>query len=192
MNERASQLALVDNVPTVRPGSDGHTYQDRTGGTEASAFYIDDKIDVGNWTITPGIRFEKIDSDWRDRPVLGLNGKPVQGEAQQGLQRTAAGAEPDVSRATSGSCSPTTPNRSAACSISSSARAAAATIPPPAWSRRRPRPTNWARATTTAAGAADHAVLIDFDDELQYVSNDVGWTNLGATKHQGHRDFRPL
>ncbi|PXB84652.1 TonB-dependent siderophore receptor, partial [Pseudomonas aeruginosa] len=39
MNERASQLALVDNVPTVRPGSDGHTYQDRTGGTEASAFY---------------------------------------------------------------------------------------------------------------------------------------------------------
>ncbi|MEO9373870.1 TonB-dependent receptor, partial [Pseudomonas aeruginosa] len=26
---------------------------------------------------------------------------------------------------------------------------------------------------------------IDFDDELQYVSNDVGWTNLGATKHQG-------
>ncbi|MEI0762846.1 hypothetical protein VUS76_33550, partial [Pseudomonas aeruginosa] len=42
MNERASQLALVDNVPTVRPGADGHTYQDRTGGTEASAFYIDD------------------------------------------------------------------------------------------------------------------------------------------------------
>lgn len=26
---------------------------------------------------------------------------------------------------------------------------------------------------------------IDFDDELQYISNDVGWTNLGATKHQG-------
>ena len=26
---------------------------------------------------------------------------------------------------------------------------------------------------------------IDFADELQYVSNDVGWTNLGATKHQG-------
>ena len=66
MNERASQLALVDNVPTVRPGSDGHTYQDRTGGTEASAFYIDDKIDVGNWTITPGIRYEKIDSEQKN------------------------------------------------------------------------------------------------------------------------------
>jgi Fe(3+) dicitrate transport protein len=26
---------------------------------------------------------------------------------------------------------------------------------------------------------------IDFSDELQYVSNDVGWTNLGATKHTG-------
>ncbi|WP_213057222.1 TonB-dependent receptor domain-containing protein, partial [Escherichia coli] len=38
---------------------------------------------------------------------------------------------------------------------------------------------------------------IDFDDELQYVSNDVGWTNLGATKHQGietsgHYDFAAL
>lgn len=29
------------------------------------------------------------------------------------------------------------------------------------------------------------AFYIDFDDELQYISNDVGWTNLGATKHQG-------
>ncbi len=26
---------------------------------------------------------------------------------------------------------------------------------------------------------------IDFSDELQYVSNAVGWTNLGATKHSG-------
>ncbi len=26
---------------------------------------------------------------------------------------------------------------------------------------------------------------IDFDEELQYISNDAGWTNLSATKHQG-------
>ncbi|WP_202985697.1 TonB-dependent receptor domain-containing protein, partial [Klebsiella pneumoniae] len=29
-------------------------------------------------TITPGIRFEHINTDWRDRPVLGANGQPVQ------------------------------------------------------------------------------------------------------------------
>ncbi len=71
-------------------------------------------------------------------------------------------------------------------------------LPPPAWSRRRPRPTNWARATTTAAGAArSRCSTSTLDDELQYVSNDVGWTNLGATKHQGietsgHYDFAAL
>ncbi|PMY43394.1 TonB-dependent receptor, partial [Pseudomonas sp. FW306-2-2C-D06C] len=78
MHEQASRLALVNNQPVVRPGSDGHVYQDRTGGTEATAFYIDDKIDVGNWTITPGIRFENIRTEWHDRPVAGTNGVPVQ------------------------------------------------------------------------------------------------------------------
>ncbi|MGH8463540.1 MAG: TonB-dependent receptor family protein, partial [Pseudomonas sp.] len=78
MHEQSTRLGLIDNVPTPVPGSDGHVFQDRTGGTEASAYYIDDKIDVGNWTITPGIRFEHINTDWRDRPVIGANGKPVQ------------------------------------------------------------------------------------------------------------------
>lgn len=31
-------------------------------GTEAHAWYLDDRIDVGNWTITPGMRFEHIES----------------------------------------------------------------------------------------------------------------------------------
>ena len=44
------------------------------GGTEANAFYIDDKIDVGNWTVTPGIRFERISTEWHDRPVIPLTG----------------------------------------------------------------------------------------------------------------------
>lgn len=61
----------------MRPGLGGHTYQDRTGGTEASVLYIDDKIDVDNWATTPGIRSEKIDNGWRDRPMSGPNGKPV-------------------------------------------------------------------------------------------------------------------
>ncbi|MFN2767715.1 TonB-dependent receptor domain-containing protein, partial [Escherichia coli] len=35
---------------------------DTQSGTEAHAFYIDDRIDIGDWTITPGMRYEYIKS----------------------------------------------------------------------------------------------------------------------------------
>ena len=37
-------------------------YQTSEGGTTAHAFYIDDRFDYGNWTITPGVRYERIDT----------------------------------------------------------------------------------------------------------------------------------
>jgi len=37
-------------------------YQTSRGGTTAHAFYIDDRFDIGNWTITPGVRYERIDT----------------------------------------------------------------------------------------------------------------------------------
>ncbi|HXP01069.1 MAG TPA: TonB-dependent siderophore receptor [Luteibacter sp.] len=39
-----------------------------TGSNEAHAVYIDDTINAGNWTITPGIRYERIDSEWEAHP----------------------------------------------------------------------------------------------------------------------------
>ena len=36
--------------------------RDTRSGTEAHAWYIDDRIDISNWTITPGMRFEHIES----------------------------------------------------------------------------------------------------------------------------------
>ncbi len=36
--------------------------RDTRSGTEAHAVYADDRIDIGNWTITPGMRFEHIES----------------------------------------------------------------------------------------------------------------------------------
>lgn len=39
-----------------------------TGSNEANAVYIDDTINAGNWTITPGIRYEKIRSEWEAHP----------------------------------------------------------------------------------------------------------------------------
>lgn len=38
------------------------TTQTSQGGTTANAFYIDNRIDWGNWTITPGVRYERIRS----------------------------------------------------------------------------------------------------------------------------------
>ncbi|WP_411383219.1 TonB-dependent siderophore receptor [Pseudomonas sp. L7] len=187
MREQASRLALIDNVPTVTPTADGHVYQDRTGGTEASAYYIDDKIDVGNWTITPGIRFEHINTDWSDRPVLDNNNRPVPEK-----NRSITSNEP-------------LPALSVMYHMSE------------AWKLFANYETSFGSlqyfqlgqggsGDNTANGLEPEkaktyeigtryddghfageltAFYIDFDDELQYISNDVGWTNLGATKHQG-------
>jgi Fe(3+) dicitrate transport protein len=187
MREQSTRLALVDNVPTVTPTSDGHVFQDRSGGTEASAYYIDDKIDVGNWTITPGIRFEHINTDWRDRPVLDANYRPVPEK-----NRSITSNEP-------------LPALSVMYHMSD------------AWKLFANYETSFGSlqyfqlgqggvGDSTANGLEPEkaktyeigtrydnghwageltAFYIDFDDELQYISNDVGWTNLGATKHQG-------
>ena len=44
------------------PNTDSRNDRDTRGGTQAHAFYIDDRIDIGRWTFTPGIRYEMIDS----------------------------------------------------------------------------------------------------------------------------------
>lgn len=187
MHEQASRLALVNNQPVVRPGSDGHVYQDRTGGTEATAFYIDDKIDVGNWTITPGIRFENIRTEWHDRPVAGTNGVPVQEKRREinsneplpalslmyhlsdawklfANYETSFGSLQYFQLGQGGAGDQTAnglnPEKAKTYEIGT-------------------------RYNDEVWGGELTAFYIDFSDELQYISNDVGWTNLGATKHQG-------
>ncbi|HAV0432523.1 TPA: TonB-dependent receptor family protein [Klebsiella oxytoca] len=44
--------------------------RDTRSGTEAHAWYIDDRVDIGNWTITPGMRFEHMES-YQDNNLLG-------------------------------------------------------------------------------------------------------------------------
>ncbi|MEG2045881.1 MAG: TonB-dependent receptor, partial [Comamonas sp.] len=51
-------------------------YQTSQGGTTAHAFYIDDRIDIGNWTITPGVRYERINS-FNNVSNLGADGSTV-------------------------------------------------------------------------------------------------------------------
>ena len=187
MHEQASSLNLVNNVPTPGGQNDGHVYQDRTGGTVANAFYIDSKIDIGKWTVTPGIRFEHIETNWHDRPVVALNGvrtveknrkinsnEPLPAlsvmyhisdawkvfanyETSFGsLQYAQIGQGGRVNQAADG----LNPEKAKTYEIGT-------------------------RYNDSVWGGEVTLFYIDFSDELQYVSNDVGWTNLGATRHQG-------
>ncbi|MEG2048193.1 MAG: TonB-dependent receptor, partial [Comamonas sp.] len=67
LKEKSAETALRTGYYT--PGTEGdamglpmNAYQTSQGGTTAHAVYIDDRIDIGNWTITPGVRFERIRS----------------------------------------------------------------------------------------------------------------------------------
>ncbi|MGK3285555.1 TonB-dependent receptor family protein, partial [Klebsiella pneumoniae] len=46
--------------------------RDTRSGTEAHVWYLDDKIDIGNWTITPGMRFEHIES-YQNNAIKGTH-----------------------------------------------------------------------------------------------------------------------
>lgn len=48
----------ANEYPTTSSRND----RDTRGGTEANAFFVDDRIDIGKWTITPGVRYEMIES----------------------------------------------------------------------------------------------------------------------------------
>ncbi|WP_228723631.1 TonB-dependent siderophore receptor [Pseudomonas tohonis] len=189
MHEEASRLALVGNVPVATPGvsADGHAYQDRTGGTEANAFYIDDKVDVGNWTVTPGIRFERISTDWHDRPVVGTNGVRVQ-EKHRSKDYNEPLPAISVMYHLSDAWKLFANYETSFGSLQyfqlgqgGSGDSAAAGLEP----EKAKTYEVGTRYDTEGWGGEVTLFYIDFDHELQYISNDIGWTNLGATKHQG-------
>jgi Fe(3+) dicitrate transport protein len=63
------------------PTTDSRNDRDTRGATQAHAFYIDDRIDIGRWTLTPGIRYEMIDS----RQNNNLTGVDYQGDYNTAL-----------------------------------------------------------------------------------------------------------
>lgn len=63
INEAGHELRYREPIAANRlPTSDSRNDRDTRGGTEAHAIYLDDRIDIGKWTFTPGIRYEMIDS----------------------------------------------------------------------------------------------------------------------------------
>ena len=62
----------ANQLPTTASRND----RDTRGSTEAHALFLDDRIDIGQWTITPGIRYEMIDSEQNNN----LTGQHYQGD----------------------------------------------------------------------------------------------------------------
>lgn len=63
VNESTHEMRYY--TPTVSgqlPSTSSPYDRNTRSGTQAHAWYLDDKIDIGNWTITPGMRFEHIRS----------------------------------------------------------------------------------------------------------------------------------
>lgn len=187
MHEQASRLGLVNNAPTVVPGSDGHVYQDRTGGSEATAVYLDDKVDIGKWTITPGIRFEHISTDWHERPVRGTNGVPV-AEKNRSIESNEPLPALSVMYHVSDAWKLFANYETSFGSLQYFQLGQGGTGDETAGGLQPEKARTYeigTRYDNGVWGGELTAFYIDFDDELQYISNDVGWTNLGATKHQG-------
>lgn len=67
----------ANQLPTTASRND----RDTRGSTEAHALFLDDRIDIGQWTITPGIRYEMIDSEQSNK----LSGQRYQGDYNTAL-----------------------------------------------------------------------------------------------------------
>ena len=63
--QQQDTIDLSGGAPVVNegaPGSGGNRFQE----AESIAVWIEDEIDLGALTLTPGIRYEQIDGDWKD------------------------------------------------------------------------------------------------------------------------------
>lgn len=82
VNEAGHELRYRENTnANVLPTTASRNDRDTRGHTEAHAIYLDDRIDIGRWTITPGVRYEMIDSEQTNE----LNGRRYQGSYNTAL-----------------------------------------------------------------------------------------------------------
>jgi len=81
INEAGHELRYREPVNGDLPTTASRNDRDTRGSTEAHALYLDDRIDIGRWTITPGIRYEMIDSEQSNK----LSGQRYQGSYNTAL-----------------------------------------------------------------------------------------------------------
>jgi Fe(3+) dicitrate transport protein len=178
-DEKAYRSDWYDPASTwSAPDSKQNYYQHTSGGTAANAFYIDDAINVGNWTITPGLRYESIRTHVRD--------------SFADIDRQKSYSEPLPSLNVMYHLSDSWKLFANANTSFGSLQYAQLTRggnhgqPAPGLKPEKARTYEiGTRYDDTVLKAELTAFYIDFDNQLQYINNTVGWTTLGATRHQG-------
>jgi Fe(3+) dicitrate transport protein len=182
-SEVAARTGFYDRASGIDPYDlPMNTYQTSKGGTTAHAVYIDDKIGIGNWTITPGVRYEMISTD---NTVADVAGGVVTGTRS-----------PEID------ANELLPTLSVAYLINdvwSVFANAGVSFGPQQYSHLASATDGLhpEKAKTYEIGTHYEgdflsgeltAFYIDFDQELYLSRNIVGeglWTDLGATKHKG-------
>ncbi len=182
-SEVAARTAFYNRASGIDPNSLAmNTYQTSDGGTTAHAFYIDDKIEIGDWTITPGVRYEIISTH---NDIANLTGGVVTSTSSPSIDAHEA-----------------LPTLSAAYQINDSWSVFAnvgVSFGPQQYSQLASTTDGLhpEKATTYEIGThyegdnwSGELTLfnIDFDKELYLGRTIVGegiWTDLGATRHRG-------
>ncbi|MBS0857600.1 MULTISPECIES: TonB-dependent receptor family protein [Tatumella] len=151
-------------------------YQHTSGGTRAHALYLDDAINVGDWTITPGIRYENIRTHL-DNGIQGYHREKHYSEPLPSLNvmyhlsdewklfantNTSFGSMQYFQLNTGGKGDQSADGLTAEKAHSYEFGT---------------------RYDDTVLKAEATLFYINFDNELQYVND--RWTNMGATRHKG-------
>jgi hypothetical protein len=139
VNESTHEMRYY--TPTVSgklPDTASPYDRDTRSGTEAHAWYIDDRIDIGNWTVTPGMRFEHIES-YQDDSLKGTRQQVSYNARCRRLTYF-------ITSPTAGIFMPIQKDRSVPYSTAKLARLCKAAM----WNRKKPAPGKSVPATTTA------------------------------------------
>lgn len=75
--QNSSGVIIGDNYGQTEKSTPGGQ-DNRTGDTQAYAFYLKDRIELGNWGFTPGIRYEHLNQEYQN------NLEPKPGDVAQG------------------------------------------------------------------------------------------------------------
>jgi len=166
------------NTTLSAPDSRANYYQHTSGGTAAHAAYIDDAINFGNWTVTPGLRYESI------RTHVGDSFADIEREKQYSEPLPSLNVTYHLSDEWKLFANANTSFGSL--QYFQLTRGGNHGQPAPGLEPEKARTYEiGTRYDDTQLKAELTAFYIDFDNQLQYISNDIGWTKLGATKHQG-------
>ena len=187
LKESSSEVATRSAFYRPRAGFDAYalaspTYQTSAGGTTADAFYIDDRIDFGNWTVTPGVRYEAIRTH---NDVVNLTGGRITNTLYPKIDSNEVLPTLSVLYRMSDRWS-LFANAGVSFGPQQYAQLAQAT------EGLHPEKATTYEIGTHYKGEAWSSELtlfnIDFDKELQLARSIVGdgtWTDLGATRHRG-------